>query len=603
MNSAEAYRRNPCSSTIDLDALSNSANSTSSSTGSSSGTDSGGNNAGNSSSWWQILLLIEDEMHRARSGGFIQVHPVLPAGRAAQQAATRGGPSDLLADLSSPVPAIGEYYLSLYRNARFHDHLLYKWLSLGGCRGAAGQRYLPKYLSNVIRNNLELNAHIYGGLNDVGQASFHVDAGNNQGNSSMARPRSKSLSRPQSATSTNRTVTKTGVATTATGSTASRRPSSGLVSSLHSQASPRETGGRRLSAAQTGSSDAGTMSSRPSSRARARSRSFHPASTSSVTEGNERTESGKQHSHSRKLSTIAMETITALANEYYTNMSLQQQQQQQQQSSPVEIPQRIPSIRIPVVQEAPALHSLSETNSPQFVPRQGTNPNVNRNSSNMGRPLSAQRSSGGLRGSLLASGGTMGLDGTDESARELFQTVSLPPGRKRSISAPHGAHRSSSGQLTHTDTGGSDSPKYATSPSNQRQQNQVQLPINTEEDDALGDRPVGYHHDRSVQVLDILRQRRVERQALKQSQLQQYEAQLALLQRQQIPTSATAAMMKSLSAHQQQPPPNFSVAALSGSQARQSVYNSGQQKLSQAQQASSSASHRQQVSVAERGRR
>eukprot|EP01033_Poteriospumella_lacustris_P000447 gene447-295_t len=216
MASQEAYRRDPCSDSIDLDALAAQphgggggiASASFSSSASSAMNDQSGQPNSNNNNWWQILVLIEDEMHRAKTGGFIQVHPVLPA----RPLPSRVPTAELVADIMSPVLYPGEYYLSLYRNARFHDHLLYKWLSLGGCRGKAGQRYLPRYVYSHIRNNLESQQVIYAGLQQVGHALFY-DPNNipaattvstsNHGNASKRRTRSLSnpaSSRPSSAT-------------------------------------------------------------------------------------------------------------------------------------------------------------------------------------------------------------------------------------------------------------------------------------------------------------------------------------------------------------------------------------------------------------------
>jgi hypothetical protein len=199
MNSQDAYRRNSCSENIDLEALSAQSGQQLS--------NEGGGNGGNSS-WWQILVLIEDEMHRAKSGGFIQVHPILPT--RALPASLKLSPEFIVAGLSSPVPHTGEYYLSLYRNARFHDHLLYKWLSLGGCRGQAGQKFLPRYVFTHIRNNIETQRDIYAELQQVGTAHFvnsrnalstSDPTGNTQQASSKRRARSLSATRPSSAAS------------------------------------------------------------------------------------------------------------------------------------------------------------------------------------------------------------------------------------------------------------------------------------------------------------------------------------------------------------------------------------------------------------------
>ena len=73
----DAYRKNPSASTIDLSVL----NST-------------------DDSCWLMLLMIEDEIERARATFFSCLHPI------AQHAS---------------------YYTTLYRSCRFSDHLLAKW--------------------------------------------------------------------------------------------------------------------------------------------------------------------------------------------------------------------------------------------------------------------------------------------------------------------------------------------------------------------------------------------------------------------------------------------------------------------------------------------
>ncbi len=104
----EAYRRDPCSDSIDLDALAAQPHgggggiasaSFSSSASSAMNDNSGQPNSNNNNTWWQILVLIEDEMHRAKTGGFIQVHPVLPA----RPLPSRVPTAELVADIMSPV--------------------------------------------------------------------------------------------------------------------------------------------------------------------------------------------------------------------------------------------------------------------------------------------------------------------------------------------------------------------------------------------------------------------------------------------------------------------------------------------------------------------
>lgn len=75
--------------------------------------------------WWQMLIMIEDEISRSRSTLFRLVHP-------------HGSSSHV------------GHYLSLYRNPRFNDYLLAKWLTAGGAMGMAGQRYLPPLVRQML---------------------------------------------------------------------------------------------------------------------------------------------------------------------------------------------------------------------------------------------------------------------------------------------------------------------------------------------------------------------------------------------------------------------------------------------------------------------
>lgn len=71
-----------------------------------------------------MILLIEDEMARAKTSGFNMIHP------------TR---------------IKGSWYSSLFRNPRFTDHLLVRWIELGGIRGKAIQ-YLPNEVKAYFPN-------------------------------------------------------------------------------------------------------------------------------------------------------------------------------------------------------------------------------------------------------------------------------------------------------------------------------------------------------------------------------------------------------------------------------------------------------------------
>jgi hypothetical protein len=74
-----------------------------------------GSSSNNSCSWWQMILLIEDEIARSKTGGFRLLHPIKES---------------------------GSFYTSLFRNPRFSDHLLTRWLEIGGIRGK-GLGFLP----------------------------------------------------------------------------------------------------------------------------------------------------------------------------------------------------------------------------------------------------------------------------------------------------------------------------------------------------------------------------------------------------------------------------------------------------------------------------
>lgn len=90
----ELYRKKPSPETIDIAAL------------------------GSAESSWTMLLMIEDELTRAKSTRFHTVHPT------AQKAG---------------------HYTQLYRNCRFSDHLLAKWVISGGSRGQLKKHMPPRY--------------------------------------------------------------------------------------------------------------------------------------------------------------------------------------------------------------------------------------------------------------------------------------------------------------------------------------------------------------------------------------------------------------------------------------------------------------------------
>ena len=80
------------------------------------------NGSNNNCSWWQLLLLVEDEISRSKSSGFQILHPVRDK---------------------------GSFYSSLFRNPRFSDHLLVRWIELGGIRGKA-LNYLPSEIRSFF---------------------------------------------------------------------------------------------------------------------------------------------------------------------------------------------------------------------------------------------------------------------------------------------------------------------------------------------------------------------------------------------------------------------------------------------------------------------
>ncbi len=95
----ETYRRNPCSNTVDFSSLK----------------DIDEMCGYDYCNWWQMLLMIEDEFSRSKSSGFQLIHP---------------------------TPQKASFYTNLYRNSRFSDQMLAKWVEMGGLRGRA-MSFLP----------------------------------------------------------------------------------------------------------------------------------------------------------------------------------------------------------------------------------------------------------------------------------------------------------------------------------------------------------------------------------------------------------------------------------------------------------------------------
>lgn len=106
----ENYRKKPSISSIDLEILSKNTDKIVSK---------------NSCCWWQLLLQIEDEIERSKSSKFKILYPKL---------------NNI------------HYYLNLFRNTRFSDHLLAKWIELGGIKGKAFQ-YLPPHVKMLLINS------------------------------------------------------------------------------------------------------------------------------------------------------------------------------------------------------------------------------------------------------------------------------------------------------------------------------------------------------------------------------------------------------------------------------------------------------------------
>ena len=77
---------------------------------------------------WVMLLLADDEFKRANATRFVCLHP---------------------------SPSRAEHYVKLYRMARFSDHLLARWVALGGSHGKL-RRFIPaRYLTAEARSKQE----------------------------------------------------------------------------------------------------------------------------------------------------------------------------------------------------------------------------------------------------------------------------------------------------------------------------------------------------------------------------------------------------------------------------------------------------------------
>lgn len=74
--------------------------------------------------WWQMLLMIEDEFARSNSSGFKLIHP---------------------------TPQKASHYTSLFRNSRFSDQMLAKWVEIGGIGGRA-VHHLPNEIRSYFCN-------------------------------------------------------------------------------------------------------------------------------------------------------------------------------------------------------------------------------------------------------------------------------------------------------------------------------------------------------------------------------------------------------------------------------------------------------------------
>jgi hypothetical protein len=88
---------------------------------------------------WLLLLMAEDEFARSRSTHFTLVHP---------------------------TQATVERYLGLYRNHRFSDHLLARWVSEGGFNGPL-RRYIPTRYDMLFYSSASytvMNAMLYATL-------------------------------------------------------------------------------------------------------------------------------------------------------------------------------------------------------------------------------------------------------------------------------------------------------------------------------------------------------------------------------------------------------------------------------------------------------
>lgn len=593
----EAYRKEPCSENIDLDALAQ------------SGQVSVNGESGNvNSSWWQILVLIEDEMHRAKTGGFIQVHPVLPT--RPLPVSHRAPIESLLADLSSPVPYPGEYYLSLYRNARFHDHLLYKWLSLGGCRGKAGQRYLPRYVYNHIRNNLETQQDIYAELQQVGHAHFydpnHVPATatlSGNGSAAGSKRRARSLSNPASSRPSSASIIRPTTPNPAnnnghlrshggeyTGgsvhslrenvSAATNPPVSIVTTTILSMSPSGEHIQQRIvhqtvpvgGAAPTKSISV-TASLPPKPRPMSRGRSYVASSSFSHSSNppynDNHDEVLMQSAHGKEhqagMADPEMAAVTTLAQEYYARMSLTQrpaplivasEANNVNDSLVLQVPPTTPvmsgSLGSASAPTSPAGHAFgvnsgSSLNTPKakFI-----NPNINRNSGIVSRPISAnpqQQQAGERKKTVSAAVAAAAAAfayayGLDPSATSKIMPKSAQP-------QPSAASNNLSSQMDVGSGGdittGSQKRRSLSAPSTSRSAlrstvgvssteascgSLVQEANNTEDSPQPQNLPPSSNDETGTKVLDILRQRRQERHTVQTqlSQLRDYEEKLAM---------------------------------------------------------------------------
>lgn len=104
MSEQDQWRRNPVPSSVNIRNISN-----------------GPSTSNSNDSSWILLLMIEDEFNRMKSTRFQCLHP---------------------------IPVTCAHYNTLYRNHRFADHLLAKWV-LDGMSTGINRQYIPsKFLTN-----------------------------------------------------------------------------------------------------------------------------------------------------------------------------------------------------------------------------------------------------------------------------------------------------------------------------------------------------------------------------------------------------------------------------------------------------------------------